>query len=301
MSDTASDALQLPAPPASTTRYPGRHVYGGGGALKFEIGRHQTSGMFVVMVDGTRSMAAREYDWSAKVTIQLTDNEALMVFAVLAGIVTAFETAPHGEAVKKFRIDDQTKNFYVRVSDRSQMIAVPVSPLDAAQLCLLLGRGILEEHPYLENFDGVVRFCGSFVKRMPLPKDPDRSTPAPAPRPQRTDDRSRQPATSAPKAAQEPRTQEASRAASSTPKASTPVCPVPPAVSSNNGASGGHDGRTRRFSLPATLEGIAAKTTELELDRSADRVKQFFKGEDLTKCMEAIDSRRREIAVAMAG
>lgn len=300
MSETASDALQLPVSPDASPKYEGRHVYGGGGALKVEIARHQDNGNFVVMVDAARSLGERVYDWGAKVTIQLTDNEALMVFAVLAGIVTAYQTAPHGESAKKFRIDDQTKNFYVRVSDRSQLVAVPVSPLDAAQLCLLLARGILEEHPYLENFDGLLRFCGSFVKRVPLPKDPDRSSPGPVPSSQRTESRPRQAVAAAPKAAQQPRTQETNRAASSTPKASAPNAPVPVAAPSTNGASGVHDGRTRRFSLPATLEGIAAKTTELELDRSADRVKQFFKGEDLAKCLKAIEARRREIAVAMA-
>lgn len=304
---------------AAARKIDGLHVYGGAGALKFEVSRHQKeTSRLVFMVDGSRNRVGREFDWTNKVTIQLTANEGLMVFAVLMRLVPAFETAPHGDSVKKLRIEDQGRNFFVRVSDRSQGVPVPVSPMDAAHLALLFGRGFLGLHPYLGDLDGLVRFVKTFVPsaqqtahadpaRPAAPSEAGRSSPAASQRSGGYAERRPDPPAAPQKADSQHRVQQPV----ARPKPEAPVGKLekgnPAAPSGPRSSAKGHGSvpgpqakPAQKFSVPATIAGIRQKTTIAELDRSLERVKATFSGDELLKCLQAIEARRAEITAAMA-
>lgn len=303
-------------------KFDGQHVYGSGGALKFEVARHQNHGArLVVMVDATRSRVARDFDWDNKVTMQLTANEAFMVFGVLMGLLPSYETAPHGGLVKKFRIEDQGRNWYVRVSDRSQSVAVPVTPMDAAQVVLLIARGLLGVHPYLGDFDGLARFAQHFLGRVTAKQGGDVPRAASASDGSRSGmgdvsqrngshpERRDSPAAEPEKSNSQQRAQSAPRGRASLPAASSPrgdsvtgdEGSLPHGQKSHPPEPARQAHQQQKFTVPATLTGIRQKTTVAELDRAQERVTATFSGEDRVKCLQAIEARRAEITSAMAG
>lgn len=143
------------------------HVYGAKGALSFAMAEHPRSRQMVLMIDAAESRGGRQYDWVNKITLQMTFGEMVSIYGVLVGLTSGgLETAVHGSSGKKLRIDDQQASFFVRLSQGRRTVAVPVSPMDALQVALLISRGILAQQPQLKDMDGLTKFVALFIGRM---------------------------------------------------------------------------------------------------------------------------------------
>lgn len=129
-----------------------KHVYGQRAALCFEPDVTR-GGAHTVSVDAADSTGPRQYNWGAKLRLQLTRDELLNVTAVLYGFLPRCEFKNHGaDNSKGFSLEDQGDKLFMRVFAKGQTLkAVPISPEDAyhlAQLCLdQLRKGHLEQSP----------------------------------------------------------------------------------------------------------------------------------------------------------
>jgi hypothetical protein len=146
----------------------GMHVYGGSAALFFEPTHHRRSGKSVLIVDGAKASGTRVYDWANKIIIQLTANEMLLLYAVLTGQLDQMKIDAHGEANdKRMEVKDQGDKFFISLMQRGKpAVGVPVTPLDAAQLALLISRQVIRENPQLRDMKSLNGFVASFVSRL---------------------------------------------------------------------------------------------------------------------------------------
>ncbi len=143
------------------------HVYGSKGALSFASAVHPKTLQPVLMIDAAESRGGRQYEWLNKITMQMTFGEMVSLYGVLVGLTQGgMETAVHGASGKKFRIDDQDSVFFVRLSVGRRTVAVPVSPMDALQVALLISNCILQQQPQLKDMDGLTRFVSLFISRI---------------------------------------------------------------------------------------------------------------------------------------
>ena len=151
-----------------TPQREGVHVYGGAAALFFEPARHRRTRKPVLIVDGCRASGPRVYDWSKKIVLQMSINEMLSFYAVLTGQLRELKIDAHGEANdKRMEVKDQDNRFFVSLTQRGMpAVGVPISPLDAAQLALLISRSLIADNPQLRDLGGLDAFVSTFVRRL---------------------------------------------------------------------------------------------------------------------------------------
>lgn len=112
---------------------PSKHVYGGSGALCFQVSMpdEQKGGEWGIHIEGTKG-ANRQYDWKNKINIRFNEGEIPLFLAVLLGYLPSFEGKAHGPANdKSFSIENQGRQFFVKVRHKDKTVAVPVPLGDA--------------------------------------------------------------------------------------------------------------------------------------------------------------------------
>lgn len=117
---------------AKSTDLPqGFHVYGASASAKFEIA-HNASRQPVLALDVAGRVPGREiFDWANKISLQVTDREMPNFMCALLGILPVFDVRNHGpNKNKSFRLENQPEKgvIYLRVSDGSDSLSLPVSP-----------------------------------------------------------------------------------------------------------------------------------------------------------------------------
>jgi hypothetical protein len=134
--------------------YLSSHAYGAKAALCFNASK-STNGHFAVIVDAAQSVGERKYDWTNAIKIQLGYKELPMLYAVLVGWRKSAKFDAHGAANdKSFEIERQDGEngkdgkFFVKVNAKgATMRAVPIGPMDAYPIMLVVLRQIIQDAP----------------------------------------------------------------------------------------------------------------------------------------------------------
>lgn len=155
-----ASAAATPQPPE---RKPGRHVYGGKGAMCFQVASDQ-KGNVALMVDAAQASGPRQYDWQRKIIIMLTENEMNRLYLVLRGLLTTFDAVGHGEAHdKNFSIANQETKFFVKMSQGQRLVAIPMTAGDAALLCADVGQALVAAKPVYGSLAGLDAHLAPFA------------------------------------------------------------------------------------------------------------------------------------------
>lgn len=107
----------------------GFHVYGSGGALKFEHGVSE-QGAPVLTVDGSNKVGS-DYDWGNKIILQLSDREVPALLCCVLGLSLEFEARNHGaQRNKSIHLVNQSthQRIYVKLSRPEYSVKVPMTP-----------------------------------------------------------------------------------------------------------------------------------------------------------------------------
>ena len=137
-------------------RYPSIHVYGGKGALSFEVDETR-KGVPTVCVDAASSQGPRKFDWRNKIRLQLTRDELPIVAAVFLGFQPCCEFSNHGENNSKgFTLERQhnrgQKSLFMRVFEKDKgMKAVPIPMAEAFLIQSMLLHQLCVTHPHLDG------------------------------------------------------------------------------------------------------------------------------------------------------
>lgn len=122
-------------------RFQSFHLYGGKAAMCFSADETRPPRIRkTVRIEAALSLQARQYDWSKKVSFQLTVSELSLVLGVLLGYRDKVELQGHGvENEKSFTIENQGDKFFLslRVRDGG-VFAIPVLPKDTILIMGLL-------------------------------------------------------------------------------------------------------------------------------------------------------------------
>ena len=144
------------------------HVYGGKAALCWDVDQTK-NGDHTIRLEATKAIGERKYDWSSKITIQLTRDELPCVAAVFLGILPRTEGRNHGigdQQGKGFEIEHQGNKLFIKVfAPNKPPCAVPVSPEDAFTVASLLVRQIRKGKPWLSGND-IMSMLRAIIGRM---------------------------------------------------------------------------------------------------------------------------------------
>jgi hypothetical protein len=145
-------------------------VYGTKGALAFSVAA-QGSAVPAFTVQAASACRDDAYDWRNAIEMALGFDEAVLIFAVLTGLLPGVETASRGSATagKRLKLDDRRGNFVLRMTQGQRMVAVPLMPLDALHLALQISNALVQAHPHLRDMEGVRAFVLPFIRRLSLP------------------------------------------------------------------------------------------------------------------------------------
>lgn len=153
-------ASDTPQPPE---RKLGRHVYGGKGAMCFQVATDQKRNV-ALMVDAAQATGPRQYDWQRKIIIMLTENEMNRLYLVLRGLLTTFDAVGHGEAHdKNFSIANQETKFFIKMSQGQRLVAIPMTAGDAALLCADVGQALVAAKPVYGSLAGLDAHLAPFA------------------------------------------------------------------------------------------------------------------------------------------
>jgi hypothetical protein len=142
------------------------HVgYGKNAAFQFSSGRSR-SGLHTVFLESAKRLSpndpnSRDYNWQKKILLQLTASEMPIVIAVLFGLLPSAEFKNHGPENKWFSIENQGKNFYMKMGATSaEMNVAPISLVDALQF------GTIALVSYIKNYPGLTSDAALTTIRM---------------------------------------------------------------------------------------------------------------------------------------
>ncbi|WP_240224732.1 hypothetical protein [Rheinheimera hassiensis] len=131
------------------------HVgYGKNAAFQFSSGKSR-SGLHTVFMESAKRLNPndpnnRDYNWQKKILLQLTASELPIVIAVLMGQLPSCEFKNHGPQNKWFSIENQGKNFYMKMgASQMEMNVAPISLVDALQF------GTIALVSYIKNYPGL--------------------------------------------------------------------------------------------------------------------------------------------------
>lgn len=163
-------AAGVDAQPVQRDDLPQLLVYGAKGAVAFDIDA-QGGGNLALTVQAASPCRSDAYDWSNAIEMMLGFNEAVLVFAVLTGLLPGVETTSRGNGAtaKRFKLDDHGGKFVLRMTRGQRMVAVPLLPLDALRLALHISNALVHAHPQLRDMDSVRAFVSPFIQRLSLP------------------------------------------------------------------------------------------------------------------------------------
>jgi hypothetical protein len=144
------------------------HVYGGKAALCWDVDKTK-NGDDTIRLEAAKAIGERKYDWSSKISIQLTRDELPCVAAVFLGILPETDGRNHGvgdQQGKGFEIQHQGNKLFVKVfAPQKPPCAVPVSPEDAFTVASLLVRQIRKGKPWLSGND-IMTMLRAIIGRM---------------------------------------------------------------------------------------------------------------------------------------
>ncbi|PKY09724.1 hypothetical protein B1757_13430 [Acidithiobacillus marinus] len=142
-------------------------------------------GHYTVNIEAAKIVegAERKYDWSDKITLQLTRAELPTVAAVFYGYMDACTFASHGPAKDKgFSLERKDGGIIARVNATGKSMAVKISPPDIFQMGAILTRQLLKETPWMDSYMLEKLLRGSFTfqtsQAMPAPQPARANAPA---------------------------------------------------------------------------------------------------------------------------
>jgi hypothetical protein len=155
-----------PAPQPATgggVPYYSFKIVGSGAALCIAEAQTRATRQYTVNVEGAVALAGagpKTFDWSSKIVVQLTVQEAYQALALFENKLLAVKFDGHGpKHDKSLHIEFQQSHYFVRVIQRGRhAVAVPVRPVDAIPLKALLYKQLLrnESHLRIEDIRGMV-------------------------------------------------------------------------------------------------------------------------------------------------
>lgn len=139
----------------SEIEYYSHHVYGTKFALCFSAGVAADQKSKVVNVDGAPATAARKYDWTRKIAIQLKMEELYKLLAVLQLKLDFARFSNHGPLRDKhFTVTAQRARgtFLATLSQRSkENMAVEIPATTAISIASMVLRQVFDAHPHLDR------------------------------------------------------------------------------------------------------------------------------------------------------
>jgi len=128
-----------------------KHVYGGQGALTFELDT-TVSGVPSVAIDAAKASGTRQYDWKSKIRVQLTVQELPIVTALFLGYVKSCEFLNHGpDKNKGFAFERQQGKIYCKLFSKGVIYGVPILPADVYYVGTLLLGQLQKQSPWLDT------------------------------------------------------------------------------------------------------------------------------------------------------
>lgn len=164
-----------PAPAAADTRgqreFHTVHVYGSRAALCFSA--DQTRGaVHTITIEAAPLISERKYNWSAKVSLQLTAAEMPHVASVLFGLLPQCEYSNHGPQHNKgFQMVNQRDEgkpgrVYVQLRAPGTSLQVPIFGSDLWRVGNLFARQLMTEHRNLKTTSDVFAMLRATFVRM---------------------------------------------------------------------------------------------------------------------------------------
>lgn len=142
-------------------------AFGKQGALTFELDAN-SKGFATVSVDGARSVAVREYDWTNKVSFQLTRLELPHFTALVAGYIEPghiVDFNAHGpNKTKNLHCKDVGDALHFKLNDADVVISVRVDLQVAYHLLSLCVKALLINDPHLDS-QTALQLCRRTVAR----------------------------------------------------------------------------------------------------------------------------------------
>ena len=127
------------------------HAYGQAAAIEFRRGMSGKPGdrdrRLRIFVDGAKARdgqaaGTRSFNWDAKLTLMLDEEEALALLSVVRGLTNRVEYGNHGPQSNKYfsaEFQAERRSIFFKLGEGSaQMIAVPIGAADAFELGLFL-------------------------------------------------------------------------------------------------------------------------------------------------------------------
>lgn len=147
-----------------------QHVYGGSAAACFSTDVSRAGQATVRIEVAQTSGNSRQYNWTDKVSIQLSQRELPLVLATLMQWVPKFEGKGHGTANEKwFTLENQGPKVFLSVNCKGKAVrGVPIMAGDTYALSTLLMRQMLRNDPFLtpESLLMLVRTQGEMFCRV---------------------------------------------------------------------------------------------------------------------------------------
>jgi len=144
------------------------HVgYGKNAAFQFSSGRGKgQDGFSTVFIESAKRLSpndpnSREYNWKAKIIVQVMPSELPIVIAVLLGFLPSCEFKNHGQDNKWFAIENQGKNYCMKMgASQKELNVAPITLVDALQF------GTIALVSYTKNYPGLTSDAALTTIRM---------------------------------------------------------------------------------------------------------------------------------------
>jgi hypothetical protein len=136
--------------PAGEKTFVTRHVYGGKVAVCFQSDRTR-GGEHTIRIEAAESTASKRFNWSDKISIQLSGRELPGVLATFMQMQTKFDGKGHGAQNEKwFTIENQSGKVFLSVNTKGRTArSVPIGPGDCFGVVTLLIEQMLKNSPFL--------------------------------------------------------------------------------------------------------------------------------------------------------
>ena len=128
-------------------------IYGRRAALTIEATATRTDAYPTLSIEAAEKTGERKaFDWSRKITVQLTRQELPPFVAALLGLSGAFEAKYHGPGRNKgIVLERQAANLYLKVSEAGRVIGVPIGYADGVHLTAFALERLKACHPSLDS------------------------------------------------------------------------------------------------------------------------------------------------------
>ena len=138
---------------------PSKHVYGGSGAICFQVSLPDPNGehppVWGIHIEGAKG-ANRVYQWQDKINLRFNEGELPFFLGVLFGYLPKFEGNSHGPKNDKFfSIENQGDKFFVKVGQGSKenlkCVSVPMTLGDAFWVACIFVKVLMQSTALSES------------------------------------------------------------------------------------------------------------------------------------------------------